>query len=252
MHDLGHIISVVSRSHWVFRVLQQTPSSWRPDRGWSDPGLCPSGILLPPLLSPLQPEPSGSFFCCLHVVAYGSSSVSTCYAQCAIGLAQGVTGKSPAAHLYWHTPGPPSVPPNILHQFLVFLPLSLLSLLHPLLPRHCQLQQDQLFCGLRDQDDVRSQFGLGDVCWNFQLPFQVDCHCPVPGCGEQTYRAVFRCFLWLLSFPDEVNGLGCSLGVSAVLDPLADCLSDGFEDLVMPPSIPALTQRLGAAAQDVF
>ncbi len=42
MHDLGHIISVVSRSHWVFRVLQQTPSSWRPDRGWSDPGLCHS------------------------------------------------------------------------------------------------------------------------------------------------------------------------------------------------------------------
>ncbi len=128
--------------------------------------------------------------CCLH----GSSSVSTCYAQRAIGLAQGVTSKSPAAHIYWHTPGPPSVLLTILHQFLVFLPLSLLSLLHPLLPGHCQLHQDQLFCGLRDQDDVRSQFGLGNVCWNFQLPFQVDCHCPVSGCGEQTYRAVFRCF----------------------------------------------------------
>ncbi len=74
----------------------------------------------------------------------------------------------------------------------------------------------------------------------------------VPGCGEQTYRAVFRCFLWLLSISDEVNGLGCSLGVSAVLDPFADCLSDGFEDLVVPPSLPALTQRLGATAQDVF
>ncbi len=33
MHDLGHIISVVSRSHWVFWVLQQTSSSWRLDRG---------------------------------------------------------------------------------------------------------------------------------------------------------------------------------------------------------------------------
>ncbi len=40
----------------------------------------------------------------------------------------------PAAHLYWHTPCPPSNPPTILHQFLVFLPLSLLSLLHPFLP----------------------------------------------------------------------------------------------------------------------
>ncbi len=49
-----------------------------------------------------------------------------------------------------------------------------------------------------------------------------------------------------------MNGLGCSLGVPAVLDPLVDCLSDGFEDLVVPPSIPALTQRFGAAAQDVF
>ncbi len=68
----------------------------------------------------------------------------------------------------------------------------------------------------------------------------------------KTYRAVFRCFLWLLSFPDEVDGLGCSLGVPAVLDPLVDCLSNRFEDLVVPPSIPALTQRLGAAAQDVF
>ncbi len=169
-----------------------------------------------------------------------------------MGLAQGVTGKSPAAHLYWHTPGPPSVPPTILHQFLVFLPLSLLSLLHPFLPGHCQLQQDNFFSGLRDQDDVRSQFGLVDVRWNFQLPFQVDCHCPVPGCREQTSRAVFQSFLWLLSLPDEVDGLGCSLGVSAVLDPLADCLSDGFENRVMLPSIPALTQHLGAAAHDVF
>ena len=38
----------------------------------------------------------------------------------------------------------------------------------------------------------------------------------------------------------------------AALDPLADCFSDGLEDLVVPPSIPALTQHLGAAGQDVF
>ena len=59
--------------------------------------------------------------------------------------------------------------------------------------------------------------------------------------------------VFFLSFVlDEVNGLSCGLGVSAALDPLADCFSDGFEDLVVPPSIPALTQCLGAAAQDVF
>ena len=33
MHKLGHIICVVTLSNWVFLVLQQTPSSRRPDRG---------------------------------------------------------------------------------------------------------------------------------------------------------------------------------------------------------------------------
>ena len=32
MHRLGHIISVVSWSHWVFRGIQQAPSSRRTDR----------------------------------------------------------------------------------------------------------------------------------------------------------------------------------------------------------------------------
>ncbi len=60
-----------------------------------------------------------------------------------------------------------------------------------------------------------------------------------------------------MSFPDEVNGFGCSLGVSA--DPLADCLSDGFTDLVEPPSqllricsnVPILEQR-GHAGVSIF
>ena len=116
MHTLGHIISVVSWSHWVFWVLQETASSRRPDRGLQGPGLCPRGMLLPPRLSPPQPEPSGGFFCCLHVVTDGSSSVCTCYAQCAVGFAQGMAGKSPTAHLHWHTPGPPPVPQKILHH----------------------------------------------------------------------------------------------------------------------------------------
>ena len=64
--------------------------------------------------------------------------------------------------------------------------------------------------------------------------------------------AVLWCFLWPWPFLDKVNGLSCDLGISAALDPLADCFSDGFEELVVPPLIPALTQRLGAAAQDVF
>lgn len=54
-----------------------------------------------------------------------------------------------------------------------------------------------------------------------------------------------------LSFPDKADDLGCSLGLSGAFDPLTGCLSDGCEDLVMPPSIPALAQRL-VAAQDVF
>lgn len=83
MPNLGHIISVVSWDHWVFQVLQQTPSTRRPDRGWSDPGLCPSSKP-PPCLSPLLPEPSRGPFCCLYVAAYGSSSAASCYAQCAV------------------------------------------------------------------------------------------------------------------------------------------------------------------------
>ncbi len=160
MHKLGHIISVVSWNHWVFRVLQQTPSSRRPDRGWSDPGLCPSGTLLPPLLSPLQPEPSGCFLCSLRVVVNGSSSVDTFYAQRAVAVAQGNAGKCPTAHLHWHTPGLPTVPPTFLHQLLVLLPLSLLCLLHPLLPGNCQLQQDESLQSLASETNMISGLSL--------------------------------------------------------------------------------------------
>ena len=73
MHKLGHIISVVSWRHWVFWVLWEIASSKRSEHGWLNPVLCPSVMVLPPLLSPLQPEPSGGFFCCRHVVSYGLS-----------------------------------------------------------------------------------------------------------------------------------------------------------------------------------
>ncbi len=120
-------------------VLQQTPSSWRPDRGWSDPGLCPSGILLPPLLSPLQPEPSGSFFCCLHVVAYGSSSVSTCYAcrPCS-GSDWQIPCCPPLLAYTWSSIRSSDNPPPVLGispSFSLEPPPS-----SP--PGHCQLQQD--------------------------------------------------------------------------------------------------------------
>ena len=46
----------------MFRVLQQTPSSRRPDRGCSDPGLCPSGILLPPNALPSSTRASWRLF----------------------------------------------------------------------------------------------------------------------------------------------------------------------------------------------
>ena len=45
-------------------------------RGWSDPVLCPSGMLLPPWLSPLQPEPSGGFFCSFHVVEFLGTTIT--------------------------------------------------------------------------------------------------------------------------------------------------------------------------------
>ena len=73
-----------------------------------------------------------------------------------------------------------------------------------------------------------------------------------PGQLSSPSLAVLWWFLWPWPFIDKVNGLSCDLGISAALDALADCFSDGFEGLVVPPSIPALTQRLGAAAQDVF
>ncbi len=109
-------------------------------------------------------------------------------------LLRGVTGKSAAAHLYWHTPAPPSIPLTIIDQLLVFLPLSLLSLLHPLLPGHCQLQQDQLFCGLRDQ--MMSGLNLDWVmCVGiFSCLSRVNCHCPVPGCESKPTEQFFDAF----------------------------------------------------------
>jgi len=94
------------------------------------------------------------------------------------------------------------------------------------------------------------------MCWDFQLPLKVSCHhclIVIVSChGEQSTRAFLPSFLWPLSLFNERDHPGCSKGISAVSDPLADCLSDGLEDLVVSPVIAPLAQCLGAAAQNVF
>lgn len=124
------------------------------------------------------------------------------------------------------------------------IPLSLLCLLRSLLPGNCQLLQDQLLFRLRDQDDVRSQFELGSVCWNFRLLRQVNCHWLVLHHRQQTSRAVLWYSRWLLSFLHELEGRGCSLGVLTGLYLLGDCFSDEFKEIIRSPSI----LYLGAAA----
>lgn len=100
----------------------------------------PSGILLAPLVTPFQPEPSGCSVRHLYVVVNGSPSPCPRNAQGSIGLTEGMTCNPLAAHLHWHTPGSPSIPAAVLPQLLVLRTLPLLCLLHPLLPGHSQLQ----------------------------------------------------------------------------------------------------------------
>ena len=57
-------------------------------------------------------------------------------------------------------------------------------------------------------------------------------------CREQWF---FGLFILPLSLLDKADGLGSSLGASAVLDPLAACLGDGLEDLVVPLATPAIS-----------
>lgn len=90
--------------------------------------------------------------------------------------------------------------------------------------------------------------GLSEV-WNSQLPV-VNCHHPVSCSVEQANRVVFP--LGLLSLLDKCNHPDCSVGASALADPLADCLSYGLEDLVVSLVITDIARGPGAAAQDVF
>ena len=108
-----------------------------------------------------------------------------------------------------------------------------LFLLHPLMHSGVAVLREWL-ANARLPDYIRSRSGLGDVWWNFQLTLQVNCHHSVSSCGEQTSRTVLWCFLWPFPFLDTVNDLSCGLGVLDALDALADCLSDGFQDLVVP------------------
>lgn len=151
MHMLTHHQHCFLESSGFLGLYNRRPLSRQPEQGRTDLGPRPDGILLPPLHPPLQPGPSGRFLCRLHMVADGSSSAGTSYAQGFIGLVQGMTCGSPTAYLHWHTLGLPALPPtDKLHQLLVFCPLPLLSLFHPFLPGHCHPQQDQWLYGLWD------------------------------------------------------------------------------------------------------
>lgn len=75
MHNIGHFISVVS---WVYLIHMTC-------QGYS---LCPSGTLLPPLVTPFQPEPARCSHCRLHAVADGSPPAHSCNDHDSVGLAE--------------------------------------------------------------------------------------------------------------------------------------------------------------------
>jgi len=52
-----------------------------------------------------------------------------------------------------------------------------------------------------------------------------------------------------MSLINERDHAGCSMGISAVADPRADCLSDGLEDLVVSPMMAPLAQCLGVCSR---
>lgn len=141
MLRLRHIVSVVSWSHWVFRVSQQTPLSVQPDQGWSGLGRCPSCVLLTSLATPSQLEPSRCFLCRLHVVVNGSAS--SCNAP---PPASGTLPSFPLAPS-------PSCPPR------AWLTRARSAVLWPQRPTWCPVSKR-----------------MDDMWWNFQLPLQVNYH----------------------------------------------------------------------------
>lgn len=74
----------------------------------------------------------------------------------------------------------------------------------------------------------RSQPDMDDVLWNFKLPLQLNCHHTVMG-HEKIGRKPAEPFFDVPGLCPSLkqDGLGCTLGALTVLDPLADCLSDG-------------------------
>ena len=104
---------------------------------------------------------------------------------------------------------------------------------------------------LVDSDDVRSKGSCCDVAGKLQLSLEVHQQLPVFHRGQDTcWSSSGRG--WLSPSSDKGDW---SFGGSKLLCPHKSC-TDGFsnvlEDLIMPPSIPAISKGPSAAAEDVF
>lgn len=135
-----HIISDVTWGLQVFHVFQHACSPRRPRFGCSDQ-LGAGGNCDSPWTSSLHPEPSWSFLCFHCVVLHGSSPFNSCALK----------------FLYSDCPAKP-VPPTSMNRHLNFrscfwqvfiLSLSLMGLLHAVLPWQHELHQDDV-SGLLD------------------------------------------------------------------------------------------------------
>lgn len=115
----GHIISDVTWGHWVIWVCQhQTPSPWRPNQGWSDPG---SALLIHGQLVAFSVASVAAlvFFLCLP----GEAQRCKCSAEW-------LPCKSSATHFQRFTASSPALPPAAVYQLLVLGALSLVNLIH--------------------------------------------------------------------------------------------------------------------------
>lgn len=153
MHMLWHIIRFVIGSFRSYKRHPHPANSVVVDQA----SVSVQVALCCPYL-PSQPEPSGSFFSCIHIFCWWLSLVCVRNAQESICLFEGMTGKpqQPTS-----SGMPLSISVALFHQLLTPGPL-LLHLIHLILSEFCE---DEVSCGLRNQDDVGSKCILGDVWW---------------------------------------------------------------------------------------